>query len=92
MKKHTTTALLIILFVALPLLSIHLGPDDHSAEWDESSALKELQASEAGTVRREQAAQALCREELGAGAVVLWTPDGDLVCRPRPVRVAVGRL
>lgn len=31
------------------------------------------------------AAQALCEAELGPGTRVLWTTDGDLVCRPAQV-------
>lgn len=67
------------------------GPDDHQAEWDQSEALKELQASEASTERREAAAQALCREAIGE-SVVLWTPEGHLVCRSRRVAKAQVQL
>jgi type II secretory pathway component PulM len=32
--------------------------------------------------RMDRAASDLCRSELGPGAQVLWTREGDLVCRP----------
>lgn len=37
--------------------------------------------------RLQRAARALCAEEMGPGARVLWTRDGDLVCRPSVVTV-----
>jgi len=58
------------------------GPEDHESEWSQSDNLKALQDSEAGTAKREAAAQALCREAHGE-SVALWTADGSLVCRPR---------
>ncbi len=70
--------------------SFNLDADDHRSEWAASSELQELQASQTQTVRREKAAIALCVQERGPGAVVLWTADGDLVCRARAVRVAGG--
>jgi hypothetical protein len=57
--------------------------DDHSAEWPLSAELQALQASEAGTARREAAAQALCTAERGPQSEARWTPDGDLVCTAR---------
>jgi hypothetical protein len=68
--------------------SMNLDTYNHETEWDRSNELKELQASQAQTDRREAAAQALCLQERGPGAVVLWTADGDLVCRARRVRIA----
>lgn len=59
------------------------APDDHQAEWDQSEALKALQASQAHTARRDAAARQLCLQERGPGAAALWTPDGHLVCRAR---------
>lgn len=54
--------------------------DDHSADWALSAELQALQATEAGTQRREAAAQALCTAERGPQSESRWTPDGDLVC------------
>ena len=92
-----TTAVLNWLAVAalafVLAVSWHLdGPENHQSEWDQSKALKELQASQAQTRRFDAAAQALCVEQLGAGAIVLLTLDGDVVCRARGVRVAGGGL
>lgn len=56
------------------------GPDDLHAEWDQSQALKELQASEVGSARREAAAQALCSQERGPNSEARWLEDGSLVC------------
>ena len=67
------------------------GPDDMSAESDQSQALTELQASEAGSARRQTAAQALCKQERGPNSEARWLEDGSLVCTVRSgVRVAGG--
>jgi hypothetical protein len=84
-RQTINTTALVLLFVAL--LSA-LGPaldnaPDHSAEWPTSAELQALQASEAGTQRREAAAQALCTKERGPQSEARWTPDGDLVCTQR---------
>lgn len=57
--------------------------DDNSADWHTSAELQALQATEAGTKRRELAAQALCTKERGPQSEARWTPDGDLVCAQR---------
>lgn len=85
MTRHLDTAALVLLFAALLAA---LGPaldntPDHSAEWPTSTELKALQASEAGTQRREAAAQALCTAERGPQSEARWTPEGDLVCTGR---------
>ena len=90
MKNYTVPVLLAAAIAAVICLSTVQGPDDHQIEWDRSAALKELQASQSQSARRDKAALALCVQERGPGAVVLWTQDGDLVCRARPVRVAGG--
>ena len=59
------------------------GPEDFSADWDQSSALMELQAAEAGTARQQRAAQALCTQERGPNSEARWTTAGDLVCTTR---------
>ena len=68
------------------------GPTDHQADWSASTELKELQASAKQAANLENAAIELCTKERGAGAAVLWTADGSLVCRARVVRVAGGGL
>ncbi len=40
--------------------------------------------------RRDALAQQICEAELGPGTTVLWTSDGDMVCRPAAPRVAQG--
>ena len=57
--------------------------DDNSGDYTNSSELQELQASQAGTARREAAGQALCTKERGPQSEARWTPDGDLVCTQR---------
>jgi hypothetical protein len=72
--------------IALAIASAyHLDLDtpDNSAEWPTSAELQALQASEAGTQRREAAAQTLCTKERGPQSEARWTPEGDLVCTPR---------
>ena len=54
--------------------------EDHSNEWQRSAELLELQATEAGTARREAAAQALCTQERGPNSEARWLADGSLVC------------
>ena len=56
------------------------GPIDNRDEWNRSAELIELQASEAGTARREAAGQALCSQEQGPNSEARWLVDGSLVC------------
>jgi len=86
-RNHTScnTIALVLLFAGL---LAYLGPalnaaDDHSAEWPTSAELQALQATEAGTARREAAGQALCTAERGPQSEARWTPEGDLVCTQR---------
>jgi hypothetical protein len=80
LTNYTLAALLALLLASGHLLD---GPDDMRAEWDQSQALKELQASQAGTQRREAAAQALCSQERGPNSEARFTPEGHLVCTTR---------
>ena len=57
-----------------------LSPQDNSSEWQSSAELIELQASEAGTARREAAGQALCNQERGPNSEARWLEDGSLAC------------
>jgi type II secretory pathway component PulM len=50
--------------------------DEHDARMQRINA--EMRAMDA---RMDKAAADLCRSELGQGAQVLWTREGDLVCR-----------
>lgn len=73
-----------VLAIALGVVGPALdAQDNHSAEWPTSAELQALQASEAGTARREAAAQALCTAERGSQSEARWTPEGHLVCTQR---------
>lgn len=82
----TAAVLAISLGVIGPALD---AQDDHHAEWPSSAELQALQASQAGTQRREAAAQALCTAERGPQSEARWTPEGDLVCTQRRNTITV---
>ena len=67
------------------------GVDNHAAEWDQSKALQELRATEAGTVRRQVAAQKLCTEARGPNSEPRWMDDDSLVCTVRAGVVVAGK-
>lgn len=81
----TATNWLLAAAAAFALAAAHNldSPSDHSADWTTSTELQALQATEAGTQRREAAAQALCHAERGPQSEARWTVDGDLVCTLR---------
>ena len=58
------------------------GPaiDDHSADWQHSTALLDAQQQAQADARRDRAAQQLCIKLRGPGTAYRWTDDGDLVC------------
>ena len=51
--------------------------DEHDARMQDINA-----AMRAMDARMDKAAAELCRSELGPNAQVLWTREGELVCRP----------
>jgi len=59
------------------------GPDDIQAAWDQSQAIKDLRASDAGSERRQVIAQQLCSHERGPNSEARWLVDGSLVCTVR---------
>lgn len=65
--------------VALFFGVIHLAERDTSTASRMAAINAELDAEDA---RLQRAATQLCQAEAGPGAQVLWTQDGDLVCRP----------
>lgn len=89
MNTAVNTAMALLLALVLGTAHLLDGPDDMRAEWDQSQALKDLQASQAGTARREAAAQALCSQERGPNSEARWTVEGHLVCTTRRGVVAV---
>ena len=67
--------------------------DDHSAEWNHSTALRDAQQHAQAIERRNRAAQQLCVKLHGGGAVVTWDADDRLVCSARrgPARTVVAK-
>lgn len=68
-----------MLAVALFFGVIHLANRDAGHASRMATFNAELDADDA---RLQRAATHLCQAEAGPGAQVLWTADGDLVCRP----------
>lgn len=68
-----------MLAVAAFFTVIHLANRDANHASRMAGINAELDAAEA---RLQRAAEQLCQAEAGPGAQVLWTQDGDLVCRP----------
>lgn len=79
-----TAAVAAILLAGKPL-------DDHSAEWPESTALRDAQQHAQAVDRRNRAAQQLCIRLHGPGVAATWDTDDRLVCRARrgPARTVV---
>ena len=79
-----TAALAAILLAGKPL-------DDHSADWSESTALRDAQQQAQTIERRERAAQQLCVKLHGPGVAAAWDADDRLVCSARrgPARTVV---
>jgi len=71
------------------------GPvlDDHSDEWDHSTALRDAQQHAQAQARRDRAAQQLCIRLHGPGVVPSWDADDRLVCSARrgPARTVVAK-
>lgn len=84
-----------LLMAAVLVAPTMQGPEDHQGEWAESESLKALQDSEAGSAKRQAAAQALCNEARGPQSEARWLVDGSLACtvrRPDGVRKAQVQL
>ena len=69
----------LVVAVATILSTGHLL-DDHSADWSESTALRDAQQQAQAVERRERAAQQLCIRIKGPNAAHKWTPSGELIC------------
>ena len=67
--------------------------DDHSAEWNHSTALRDAQQQAQANARRERAAQQLCVKLHGPGVTAAWDADDRLVCSARrgPARTVVAK-
>lgn len=77
------------LFCALLLAAQMLDQHDEEQAMADAAISAQQQAGAADAQAR--AAKALCEAELGPGTRVLWTTDGDLVCRPVQVVADGGR-
>ncbi len=67
--------------------------DDHSADWSESTALRDAQQQAQAVERRNRAAQQICIRLHGPGVAATWDADDRLVCRARrgPARTVVAK-
>lgn len=72
------------LFLAAQLLD---EPDLSQALADDAAHAAQLESLDR---RIQRTAEAVCLAEAGPGAQVLWTHQGDLVCRPQSHTVAQG--
>ena len=68
------TAALAAILLAGPVI------DDHSADWQHSTALADAQRAAQLAARTEKSAQALCQRIKGPNAAPRWTADGELTC------------
>ena len=83
------TAALVVAMATI-LSTVHLL-DDHSADWSESTALRDAQQQAQADDRRNRAAQQLCIRLHGPGVAAAWDADDRLVCSARrgPARTVV---
>lgn len=77
--KAASTCLSAVLFAAVFFAAAHQAEKANDIGQRAAALNAEMDATDA---RMQRAAAALCRAELGPGAQVLWTMEGDLVCRP----------
>ncbi len=94
MTKHRLINISLTLALAAAIAAILLaGPvlDDHSAEWNHSTALRDAQQQAQSVDRRNRAAQQLCIRLHGPGVAATWDADDRLVCTARkgPARTVV---
>ncbi|MDP3625039.1 MAG: hypothetical protein Q8S12_00465 [Hydrogenophaga sp.] len=80
------------LLACVALFAVHALVDDQANEAqnmaDELAVAQQLAAVQAGI---DALAQQICNTELGPGTRVLWTVDGDLVCRPATLTAEGGK-
>lgn len=77
--------------VALALLSLGACLDAPANEaQDVSDDVRQAVTMAQVVAARDALALRLCAAEMGAGATVLWTHEGDMVCRPGANQVAKG--
>lgn len=71
-------------FVALMALGAILDLPVNTEQAMADDAVTALADAER-TTKRDAFARRVCTAELGPGTQVLWTVEGDLVCRPAPI-------
>ena len=72
----TIAACMAFLFLCAALDPVHEEAQDVADDITLAQQRAELEA------RRDALALQICQAELGPGTRVLWTVDGDMVCRP----------
>ena len=77
--------------IAAVLSTSHLL-DDHSSDWNHSTALADAQRAAQLAARTEKSAQALCQRIKGPNAAPRWTPDGELMCVGSHGSVSVAKV
>ena len=83
MNAHRILNITLAIAGAVAMAAILLaGPviDDHSADWNHSTALADAQRAARTEAMRERAAAQLCIKLHGPGTAYRWTDAGDLVC------------
>ena len=83
MTHHRILNITLAIAGAVAMAAILLaGPviDDHSADWNHSTALADAQRAAQLAARTEKSAQALCQRIKGPNAAPRWTADGELTC------------
>ena len=96
MTPHRAINIALTAGLAAALAAILLaGPvlDDHSSEWNHSTALRDAQQQAQAVERRNRAAQQLCIRLHGPGVAAGWDADDRLVCSARrgPARTVVAK-
>ncbi|EJL87727.1 hypothetical protein PMI15_00886, partial [Polaromonas sp. CF318] len=76
-------AIAAVLVLPAALEDMLRGTPNASQEWADSQLLKDLQASEEGSAKRQAIAQQVCNEARGPNSEARWTPEGHLVCTTR---------
>ena len=83
MTAHRILNITLAIAGAVGMAAILLaGPviDDHSSDWNHSTALADAQRAAQLAARTEKSAQAMCQRIKGPNAAPRWTADGELTC------------
>lgn len=88
LRNTVTAAMVAILFLLLGAAAD--GPSGFTEAKDVADDAAEAWIDSDNLATRNAIAKVLCESELGPGTEVLWTHDGDLVCRPAATQAAKG--